>query len=55
MLNQLYPRVVEAERLAEEATRMARQCSADDSGMQKLINEIWKRIKFVNEFEDSIV
>ena len=54
MLNQLYPRAAEAGRLAEEATQMARQCSVDDSGMQKLINEIWKRIKFVDEFEDSI-
>lgn len=55
MLNQLYPRVSEAERLAEEASGMVRDCEKLEwDEVSKIDDDIWRRIKHVDELEDSI-
>ncbi len=55
MLNQLYPRVSEAERLAEEAMKMVRESKKLEwEVVSKLDDEVWRRIKHVDELEDSI-
>ncbi len=55
MLNQLYPRVSEAERLAEEASGMVRNCEKLEWGeVSEIDDDIWRRIKHVDGLEDSI-